>query len=121
MFRKNIDAIQVKSFKDKICAIKKPNLYKVVLGKDPLDINFVDLRDNKKIYKNPIKDLEDMLKKYDVEYRYYKVLTFYGFGNTVQGDNFLLQLQCACIYHTSHILPPIKTGVRPRGRPLRVL
>ena len=81
MFRKNIDAIQVKSFRDKICAIKKPNLYKVVLGKDPLDINFVDLRDNKKIYKNPIKDLEDMLKKYDVEYRYYKVLTFYGFGN----------------------------------------
>ncbi len=81
LFKKNLNCIQVPYFREKLREIKEPKLYKVLLGKDPLDINFLDLRDNKKIYKDPIKELENNLQRYGSDYRYYKVLTFYGFGN----------------------------------------
>ncbi|EOI6250059.1 motility associated factor glycosyltransferase family protein, partial [Campylobacter jejuni] len=53
------------------------------IGKDPIDINIIDKKHLKKIYQNPIKELEENLKLYQEQYTNYPFLFFYGLGNGI--------------------------------------
>ncbi|EFB6096833.1 motility associated factor glycosyltransferase family protein, partial [Campylobacter coli] len=51
-------------------------------GKDNLDINIIKKRNLKKMYQDPIKELEKNLE-YFKDFTRYPVLFFYGFGNGI--------------------------------------
>ncbi|EGK8128329.1 motility associated factor glycosyltransferase family protein [Campylobacter lari] len=81
MLQKNIKSIKTK-LSETLSAIKKSK-YKIIQGNDSLDINFLNTQDNTLIYKNPLDELNAMLKIYNEKYRLYPVLYFYGFGNGI--------------------------------------
>lgn len=81
MLQKNIESIKTK-LSETLSAIKKSK-YKIIQGSDNLDINFLNTEDNTLVYKNPLEELNTMLKIYNEKYRLYPVLYFYGFGNGI--------------------------------------
>lgn len=83
LFEKNIKACSNKILVENLKKLKNTSRFKLVMGKDPLDINIQDTKDNDFIYTNPIKELEDMLNLYQKKYPLYPVLYFYGFGNGI--------------------------------------
>ncbi|MCV3482445.1 motility associated factor glycosyltransferase family protein [Campylobacter sp. CNRCH_2014_0184h] len=81
MLQKNIKSIKTK-LGQTLSTIKK-NKYQVIQSNDSLDINFLNTQDNTLIYKNPLDELNIMLKNYNEKYHLYPVLYFFGFGNGI--------------------------------------
>lgn len=83
IFNKNLKSLKNARIYNDLKALKKPTLYKLKLGKDSLDINLQDLRDNALLYKDIKAELEASLKTYNDKYIYYPVLYYWGFGNGI--------------------------------------
>ncbi|MBF7068750.1 motility associated factor glycosyltransferase family protein [Campylobacter volucris] len=95
LFKKNISALN-ENFQTIFKNIKKTK-YKILQGKDSLDINIIDERGGV-IYKNTLMELNSKLNFYHQNYRLYPVLYFYGFGNGILYKALLQNL------HLKHIV-----------------
>ncbi|MBF7047554.1 motility associated factor glycosyltransferase family protein [Campylobacter volucris] len=81
MLQKNIASI--KTGLNQTLSLISHSKYKIIQGNDNLDINLLNTQDNTLIYKNPLEELNAMLKIYNEKYCLYPVLYFYGFGNGI--------------------------------------
>ncbi|WP_373451514.1 motility associated factor glycosyltransferase family protein [Campylobacter bilis] len=81
IFNKNLSALNP-NFRKKLKQTIITH-YKLIIGKDQLDINLEDTNNKTFLYKDPIKELDTMLKTYNEKYLLYPVLYFYGFGNGI--------------------------------------
>ncbi|ECR2944621.1 TPA: motility associated factor glycosyltransferase family protein [Campylobacter jejuni] len=85
IFDKNIKAMGGKEYdelKEKLVKIKELREFSYTFGKDNLDINIIQKRNLKTIYKNPLKELEEKIEFFK-EYQRYPALFFYGLGNGI--------------------------------------
>ncbi|HFP7495383.1 TPA: motility associated factor glycosyltransferase family protein, partial [Campylobacter jejuni] len=86
IFKKNLEAMQGSAYeklKYKLKNFQELRNFSFHIGKDPIDINIIDKKHLKKIYQNPIKELEENLKLYQEQYTNYPFLFFYGLGNGI--------------------------------------
>ncbi|HJE66434.1 MAG TPA: DUF115 domain-containing protein, partial [Campylobacter avium] len=83
LFRKNLKALKNPLLKDELAKIKEVRIYKSIFGSDSLDINFLDLRDNKKLFNNTLAEIQAKINLYNDKYKYYKCFLFYGFANGI--------------------------------------
>ena len=83
LFRKNLKALKNPLLKDELAKIKEVRLYKSIFGSDSLDINFLDLRDNKKLFNNTLAEIQAKINLYNDKYKHYKCFLFYGFANGI--------------------------------------
>ncbi|TQR33823.1 PseD protein [Campylobacter sp. MIT 99-7217] len=91
IFNKNLKSLEhLVLLKEELKKIQKVRCYELKLGKDALDINLKDLRDNSLIYKDIQNTLNEHIRVYNEKYIYYPVLFYYGFGNGLL-YKFLLQ------------------------------
>ncbi|EAJ7396253.1 motility associated factor glycosyltransferase family protein [Campylobacter upsaliensis] len=114
LYEKNLKALRNIALKEALSKIKAAKHFKVITGKDPLDINLQDLRDHTLIYQNPMQELTQMMKLYNETYPLYPVLYFYGFGNGLlykvlaQNENHLLfvifESEIEIFYHIFHLV-----------------
>ncbi|ECW8266793.1 motility associated factor glycosyltransferase family protein [Campylobacter upsaliensis] len=114
LYEKNLKALKNPILKEALSKIKAAKHFKVITGKDPLDINLQDLRDHTLIYQNPMQELTQMMKLYNETYPLYPVLYFYGFGNGLlykvlaQNENHLLfvifESEIEIFYHIFHLV-----------------
>ncbi|EIB42770.1 motility accessory factor, partial [Campylobacter jejuni subsp. jejuni ATCC 33560] len=82
-FEKNIKALsgsEYDNLRKKLQDLKELKHFSFTQGKDNLDINIIKKRNLKKMYQDPIKELEKNLE-YFKDFTRYPVLFFYGFGN----------------------------------------
>ncbi|MBZ7932004.1 motility associated factor glycosyltransferase family protein [Campylobacter sp. RM12910] len=82
LFNKNLDSLNNPTLKEKLKELSITH-YKLILGKDSLDINLKDTKNHTFLYQDAIKELDIMLKTYNEKYLLYPVLYFYGFGNGI--------------------------------------
>ncbi|EAH8754645.1 TPA: motility associated factor glycosyltransferase family protein [Campylobacter jejuni] len=82
LFNRNINALNNTVLKENLKQIKSSK-FKLILGKDNLDINLKNTSDNTFLYENAIDELNSMLNIYNDKYLLYPVLYFYGFGNGI--------------------------------------
>ncbi|EAK0950212.1 motility associated factor glycosyltransferase family protein [Campylobacter lari] len=84
LFNKNLNSLKNKNLKNKLKNLKA-NKFKVNIGSDPLDINFIS--NNKttksKLYENSLVQLNEKLNLYNDKYFLYPVFYFFGFGNGI--------------------------------------
>ncbi|ELK0922846.1 motility associated factor glycosyltransferase family protein [Campylobacter coli] len=84
-FEKNIKALsgsEYDNLRKKLQDLKELKHFSFTQGKDNLDINIIKKRNLKKMYQDPIKELEKNLE-YFKDFARYPVLFFYGFGNGI--------------------------------------
>ncbi|MBX1983809.1 motility associated factor glycosyltransferase family protein, partial [Campylobacter jejuni] len=84
-FKKNLKALsgfEYNNLRKKLEDIKELREFTFTQGKDNLDLNIIKKRNLKKMYQNPIKELEKNLE-YFKDFTRYPVLFFYGFGNGI--------------------------------------
>ncbi|ELH5797072.1 motility associated factor glycosyltransferase family protein, partial [Campylobacter jejuni] len=82
---KNLKALSGFEYNDlrkKLEDLKELREFTFTQGKDNLDINIIKKRNLKKMYQDPIKELEKNLE-YFKDFTRYPVLFFYGFGNGI--------------------------------------
>ncbi|MFX3626188.1 motility associated factor glycosyltransferase family protein [Campylobacter sp. LH-2024] len=82
LFNKNLNSLDNPTLKEKLKELSITH-YKLILGKDSLDINLKDTKNHTFLYQDAIKELDIMLKTYNEKYLLYPVLYFYGFGNGI--------------------------------------
>ncbi|EPU1613538.1 motility associated factor glycosyltransferase family protein [Campylobacter coli] len=82
LFNKNLETLNNSILKEKLIKIKNSK-FKLILGKDNLDINLKNTSDNTFLYKSATEELNSMLNIYNDKYLLYPVLYFYGFGNGI--------------------------------------
>ncbi len=82
LFKQNINALDDEILRKKLQEIKSTK-FELLLGKDNLDINLRNTKDNTLLYTNTIDELNSMLEIYNDKYLLYPVLYFYGFGNGI--------------------------------------
>ncbi|OEV57519.1 PseE protein [Campylobacter jejuni] len=85
IFDKNLKAMngnEYNEIKEELKKIKELREFSYSLGKDKLDINIIQKRNLKTIYKNPLKELEEKIEFFK-EYQRYPALFFYGLGNGI--------------------------------------
>ncbi|EAH7655251.1 DUF115 domain-containing protein [Campylobacter coli] len=82
IFKQNINALDNEILRKKLQEIKSTK-FELLLGKDNLDINLRNTKDNTFLYTNAIDELNSMLEIYNDKYLLYPVLYFYGFGNGI--------------------------------------
>ncbi|WP_257403984.1 motility associated factor glycosyltransferase family protein [Campylobacter lari] len=82
IFNKNLKALNNIKLKETLKKIKILN-FKIIQGKDPLDINFIHNGGGYTLYNNTLNELDEKLKLYNDKYLLYPVLYFYGFGNGI--------------------------------------
>lgn len=82
IFKQNINALDDEILRKKLQEIKNTK-FELLLGKDNLDINLRNTKDNTLLYANAIDELNSMLEIYNDKYLLYPVLYFYGFGNGI--------------------------------------
>ncbi|MFB1639836.1 motility associated factor glycosyltransferase family protein [Campylobacter sp. MRC_CM3] len=82
LFNKNLNSLDNPILKEKLKELSITH-YKLILGKDSLDINLKDTKNHTFLYQDAIKELDIMLKTYNEKYLLYPVLYFYGFGNGI--------------------------------------
>ncbi|MEF90176.1 DUF115 domain-containing protein, partial [Campylobacter jejuni] len=75
LFNKNIEALDNIPLKESLKEIKSSK-FKLILGKDILDINLQNTSDNTFLYENVIDELNTMLNTYNDKYLLYPVLYF---------------------------------------------
>ncbi|EAI3890818.1 motility associated factor glycosyltransferase family protein [Campylobacter jejuni] len=84
-FEKNLKALggsEYEILRKKLQDIKELRDFTFTQGKDNLDINIIKKRNLKKMYQDPVKELEKDLK-YFKDFARYPVLFFYGIGNGI--------------------------------------
>ena len=84
-FKKNLIAMNgdsYKELKEKLENLKELRNFSFNFGKDNLDINIIQKRTLKTMYKNPVEELEKSLEELKPFARY-PALFFYGFGNGI--------------------------------------
>ncbi|EMY7189875.1 motility associated factor glycosyltransferase family protein [Campylobacter jejuni] len=84
-FEKNIKALsgsEYDNLRKKLQDLKELKHFSFTQGKDNLDINIIKKRNLKKMYQDPIKELEKNLE-YFKDFTRYPVLFFYGIGNGI--------------------------------------
>ncbi|OEW11412.1 PseE protein [Campylobacter sp. BCW_6875] len=84
-FEKNIKALggsEYEILRKKLQDLKELRDFTFTQGKDNLDINIIKKRNLKKMYQDPVKELEKDLK-YFKDFARYPVLFFYGIGNGI--------------------------------------
>ena len=84
-FEKNLKSLagfENEKLKEKLKALKELKNFTYTQGNDNLDINIVKKSNLKKMYKNPVVELEKSIE-YFKDYRRYPVLFFYGVGNGI--------------------------------------
>ncbi|ARJ56926.1 motility associated factor glycosyltransferase family protein [Campylobacter cuniculorum] len=84
-FKKNLIAMNgdsYKELKEKLENLKELRDFSFNFGKDNLDINIIQKRTLKTMYKNPVEELEKSLEELKPFARY-PALFFYGFGNGI--------------------------------------
>ncbi|WP_240692730.1 motility associated factor glycosyltransferase family protein [Campylobacter jejuni] len=85
IFDKNLKAMngnEYNKIKEELKKIKELRYFSYTFGKDNLDINIIQKRNLKTIYKNPLKELEEKIEFFK-EYQRYPALFFYGLGNGI--------------------------------------
>ncbi len=82
LFNKNLETLNNLILKEKLIKIKNSK-FKLILGKDNLDINLKNTSNNTFLYKSATEELNSMLNIYNDKYLLYPVLYFYGFGNGI--------------------------------------
>ncbi|MFV0947439.1 motility associated factor glycosyltransferase family protein [Campylobacter jejuni] len=85
IFNKNLKAMNDKEYnelKEKLVKIKELREFSYTFGKDNLDINIIQKRNLKTLYKNPLKELEEKIEFFK-DYERYPALFFYGLGNGI--------------------------------------
>ncbi|EHG5101917.1 TPA_asm: DUF115 domain-containing protein [Campylobacter jejuni] len=85
IFDKNLKAMngnEYNEIKEELKKIKELRYFSYSFGKDKLDINIIQKRNLKTIYKNPLKELEEKIEFFK-EYQRYPTLFFYGLGNGI--------------------------------------
>ncbi|HDX3452389.1 TPA: motility associated factor glycosyltransferase family protein [Campylobacter coli] len=82
IFKQNINALDDEILRKKLQEIKSTK-FELLLGKDNLDINLRNTKDNTLLYANAIDELNSILEIYNDKYLLYPVLYFYGFGNGI--------------------------------------
>ncbi|AXP08232.1 motility associated factor glycosyltransferase family protein [Campylobacter hepaticus] len=82
LFDKNLNALNNTLLKKSLKQIQKSK-FELILGKDNLDINLKNTKDNTLLYENTLNELNTMLNLYNDKYLLYPVLYFYGFGNGI--------------------------------------
>ncbi|AIW10510.1 TPA: motility associated factor glycosyltransferase family protein [Campylobacter jejuni] len=85
IFDKNMKAMGGKEYdglKEKLIKIKELREFSYTFGKDNLDINIIQKRNLKTLYKNPLKELEEKIEFFK-DYKRYPALFFYGLGNGI--------------------------------------
>ncbi|HEG0441673.1 TPA: motility associated factor glycosyltransferase family protein [Campylobacter jejuni] len=85
IFDKNLKAMngnEYNKIKEELKKIKELRYFSYTFGKDSLDINIIQKRNLKTIYKNPLKELEEKIEFFK-EYQRYPALFFYGLGNGI--------------------------------------
>ncbi|EAJ5156842.1 motility associated factor glycosyltransferase family protein, partial [Campylobacter jejuni] len=70
LFNKNIEALDNIPLKESLKEIKSSK-FKLILGKDNLDINLQNTSDNTFLYENVIDELNTMLNTYNDKYLLY--------------------------------------------------
>lgn len=75
LFNRNINALNNTVLKENLKQIKSSK-FKLILGKDNLDINLKNTSDNTFLYENAIDELNSMLNIYNDKYLLYPVLYF---------------------------------------------
>ncbi|MCW1341999.1 motility associated factor glycosyltransferase family protein [Campylobacter jejuni] len=84
-FEKNLKALggsEYEILRKKLQDLKELRDFTFTQGKDNLDINIIKKRNLKKMYQNPVKELEKDLE-YFKDFTRYPVLFFYGIGNGI--------------------------------------
>ncbi|EAK0278277.1 motility associated factor glycosyltransferase family protein, partial [Campylobacter jejuni] len=84
-FEKNLKALggsEYEILRTKLKDLKELRHFSFTQGKDNLDINIIKKRNLKKMYQNPVKELEKDLE-YFKDFARYPVLFFYGIGNGI--------------------------------------
>ncbi|HEH4418627.1 TPA: motility associated factor glycosyltransferase family protein [Campylobacter coli] len=84
-FKKNLKALsgyEYDNLRKKLQDLKELKKFSFTQGKDNLDINIIKKRNLKKMYQNPIKELEKDLE-YFKDFTRYPILFFYGVGNGI--------------------------------------
>ncbi|HEB9419240.1 TPA: motility associated factor glycosyltransferase family protein [Campylobacter coli] len=85
IFNKNIKAMDGKEYnelREKLSKIKELRDFSYSFGKDNLDINIIQKRNLKTVYKNPLRELEKKIEFFK-DYERYPALFFYGLGNGI--------------------------------------
>ncbi|TXE84414.1 motility associated factor glycosyltransferase family protein [Campylobacter peloridis] len=86
LFTKNLNALKNKKLKEKLKNYKASK-FKVSIGKDSLDINFISNNHGgggyTMLYDNAILELNKKIALYNDKYFLYPVLYFFGFGNGI--------------------------------------
>ncbi|EAK0950210.1 motility associated factor glycosyltransferase family protein [Campylobacter lari] len=85
IFKKNLKALQDEQYENlrkKLQKIKEPKDFIYIIDKDPLNCNVI-FQSTKKIYDNPLLELQESLKLFQNDYTRYPVLFFYGLGNGI--------------------------------------
>ncbi|EDO9354450.1 DUF115 domain-containing protein, partial [Campylobacter coli] len=79
---KALSGFEYNNLRKKLEDLKELREFTFTQGKDNLDINIIKKRNLKKMYQDPIKELEKNLE-YFKDFTRYPVLFFYGFGNGI--------------------------------------
>ncbi|EIY6495093.1 motility associated factor glycosyltransferase family protein [Campylobacter lari] len=85
IFKKNLKALQGEQYNNlrkKLQKIKQLKDFTYIIDKDPLNCNVI-FQGTKKIYENPLLELQESLKLFQNDYARYPVLFFYGLGNGI--------------------------------------
>ncbi|MFG5123694.1 motility associated factor glycosyltransferase family protein [Campylobacter lari] len=85
IFKKNLKALkgeQYDNLRKKLQKIKQLKDFTYIIDKDPLNCNVI-FQSTKKIYENPLLELQENLKLFQNDYARYPVLFFYGLGNGI--------------------------------------
>lgn len=85
IFERNLIAVAEYSalLAEELLNVKTNQEFQVYLGKDPVDINIVNVKNQSFVYNNPVKDVAKKIEYYEDEYARYPALFFYGLGNGV--------------------------------------
>ncbi|MFG5141874.1 motility associated factor glycosyltransferase family protein, partial [Campylobacter lari] len=83
-FNKNLNSLKNENLKNKLKNLKV-NKFRVSIGSDPLDINFIsnDKITKSKLYEHSLVQLNEKLNLYNDKYFLYPVFYFFGFGNGI--------------------------------------
>ncbi|MDL0103100.1 motility associated factor glycosyltransferase family protein [Campylobacter felis] len=80
LFNANLNALKNPLLKQELLSIKESK-FKLIVGKNELDVNLLDEGGGGVMYQNPLSELKQNLERYTDKFALYPVLYFYGFGN----------------------------------------
>ncbi|MCX2683732.1 DUF115 domain-containing protein [Campylobacter sp. MIT 21-1685] len=84
LFEKNLNALKMPlyvSLLSKLKRMKESKKFEPLLDLDPLNLNILEMKTKKKLYKNPLEELENFLAHINQNFITHPVLFFYGVGN----------------------------------------